>query len=159
MSKPALFGLTHCNRDFENAKGESSAWSKNNFNATFPTALACYMHSIDIHPVYLMLNAQGKLVHDKITVAHLFGIDPLSNDVYYAFESEYGPYKQLVIGSTPRIDLVVETRSTSTGLRGLEIKLTALPDNSTAELTDVRTRKPRGFRPGMNRPAMLKTWA
>jgi hypothetical protein len=67
----------------------------------------------------------------------IFGMSPLSESLYYAFESAYSPYQTLVVGDLPRIDLVLMDKSTGQSLRGLEVKLTALPDNSTAHLSDV----------------------
>ncbi len=46
------------------------------------------------------------------------------------------PFQPLVIGNFPRVDLV--TISAGTCLQGLEIKLTALPDNSTCMLSEER---------------------
>ena len=127
---PGLFGINKSNRDFSNRE----SWGKNQFNSAFPTALACYMHKSNLSPVYLKLGANSKLQHDKISVTDLFGIDPTSDELYFAFERDYAPYQEMVIGTLPRIDLVTmkggETR------RGIEIKLTALPDNSTFALSD-----------------------
>ncbi len=132
ITNPALFGLQYSNRDFSTEEG----WSKNNFNATFPAALACYMYSQSINPIYLVLNSEGKLIHSQIKVSDLFGLPPLDDDLFFAFESDFTPYQQLIVGSLPCIDLVTLQRSTSLSLRGLEIKLTALPDNSTYHLDD-----------------------
>jgi hypothetical protein len=129
---PSLFGLTHSNRDFRTEEG----WSKNNFNSAFPASLACYMSAKNIHPVYLILDESGQLTHSQINVSDLFGIDPLSDDLFFSFESDFTPYQQLVVGNLPRIDLVLLQRSTGYSLRGIEIKLTALPDNSTFHLGD-----------------------
>lgn len=130
--QPALFGIQHSNRDFTKEDG----WSKNNFNSAFPASLCCYMASKNIHPIYLVMNGQNQLIHSTINVSNLFGISPFSESIYYAFEHAYSPYQTLVIGDLPRIDLVLMDKTTGTSLRGLEIKLTALPDNSTAHLTD-----------------------
>ncbi|RKZ70412.1 MAG: HindVP family restriction endonuclease, partial [Candidatus Parabeggiatoa sp. nov. 1] len=37
--EPRLFGIKHSNRDFSNKE----SWGKNQFNSSFPVALACYM--------------------------------------------------------------------------------------------------------------------
>ncbi|MCU0480994.1 MAG: HindVP family restriction endonuclease [Anaerolineae bacterium] len=129
---PSLFGIQHSNRDFTKTDG----WSKNNFNSAFPTSLCCYMASQHIQPVYLIMDENGVLHHTKIDVTALFNHSPFSDSVYYAFESIYSPYQTLVIGDLPRIDLVIMDRTTGITKRGLEIKLTALPDNSTAHLSD-----------------------
>lgn len=132
-SHPRLFGLTHSNRDFS----QRDSWGKNQFNNSFPVALACYMHSKGLEPVYLTLNEKLSINHERINVTQIFGINPTSPNLFFAFESDYVPYRKTVIGRLPRVDLV--TVNTSTGdscLRGIEIKLTALPDNSTYRLPD-----------------------
>ena len=130
---PTLFGLKNTNRDFNN----HSDWGKNIFNNAFPTSLACYMHSKGIQPVYLFLNEKLKVEHGKLDVKELFGHDPLDDSLFFAFESLYVPYEQLVASSLPRIDLVTCLTSKQgiidKCIKGVEIKLTAVPDNSTAE--------------------------
>ncbi len=132
MQQPGLFGIKYSNRDFT----VESGWSKNNFNSAFPASLACYMHSANISPVYMKIDVKGALIHSQISVLELFGINPLSDDLFFSFESDFIPYQQFVVGNVPRIDLVTLQRSSSLSLRGLEIKLTALPDNSTHHLTE-----------------------
>jgi hypothetical protein len=129
---PSLFGVKHSNRDFTIEEG----WSKNNFNSAFPAALACYMHTKRFDTVYLILDEQGKLVQTQLSIAELLGGDPLSDDLFYSFETDFSPYQQLVVGNLPRVDLVTMQRSTGYSLRGIEVKLTALPDNSTYHLGD-----------------------
>jgi hypothetical protein len=121
------------NRDFT----QKDSWGKNQFNSSFPAALACYMHSQKMKLVYLQLDKKLKVLHSNISTTQLFGIEPTNKDLFFAFESDYVPYQQLVVGNIPRIDLVTQvTQNNGTCLRGLEVKLTALPDNSTCELTD-----------------------
>jgi hypothetical protein len=55
--------------------------------------------------------------------------------LFLSFESAYCPYERFVIGELPRVDLVTQKRTDGTVLKGMEIKLTALPDNSTCDLT------------------------
>jgi len=132
--KPALFGLNNSNRDFTN----KDSWGKNQFNSSFPAALACYMHSKGINPVYLVLDEKTSIKHTKIPVNELFGTNPLSPEVFYAFESDFTPFQHLVVGNIPRIDLVTQNIHSGNCLKLLEVKLTALPDNSTCDLTDDR---------------------
>ena len=132
LAKPALFGINHSNRDFT----QKDTWGKNQFNSSFPAALACYMSSKGLSPVYLKLKDDLNITHSKISTRELFGIDKFSNELFFAFETDYTPYQQLVVGNIPRIDLVLQNTKFQTCLRGLEIKLTALPDNSTCELSD-----------------------
>jgi hypothetical protein len=130
--KPSLFGVKHSNRDF----GQKETWGKNQFNSSFPVALALYMGYKSIENVYLSLDKKQKVRCDKISTQKLFGISQDSNDLFYSFESIYTPYERFVIGELPRVDLVTQKHGNGTVLKGMEIKLTALPDNSTCELAD-----------------------
>ena len=129
MNKSALFGLKYSNRDFSKKK----CWGKNQFNSSFPTSLAIYLQSKKLKNVYIKLNSKMNTHLEFIETNELFGIDCLSDDVFFSFESVYSPFQQLLIGDTPRVDLVVQKRSDSTIIKGLEIKLTALPDNTTCD--------------------------
>lgn len=134
---PALFGLTqsNANKDFTQA----AAWGKNSFNNCFPVALLCYMQHQHIAPVYLTLDENGEVAHQKITATSLFGIAYDSAHIFFAFEYTYGQNQRFVKGTLPRIDLVVMDQSPNAvnpWLRALEIKLTALPDNSTCQLSE-----------------------
>ncbi|MDR3094737.1 MAG: HindVP family restriction endonuclease [Bacteroidales bacterium] len=130
--KPSLFGIKHSNRDFE----QKDTWGKNQFNSSFPVALAAYMEHKSIANVYLTLDKKQKIKYDNISTQKLFGISPYSEDLFYSFESVYTPYERFVIGELPRIDLVTQRCSDGVALKGMEIKLTALPDNSTCDLSD-----------------------
>jgi hypothetical protein len=133
MDKPSLYGITNSNRNFF----VKESWGKNQFNSSFPASLACYMNFKKIQPVYLTLNSNLKMVHSKISISDIFGSNPVFPNLYFAFESDYVPYQTMVIGNLPRIDLVTLDMSQNNNcLRGIEIKLTALPDNSTCNLSD-----------------------
>ncbi len=133
---PALFGLnpSNTNKDFRQA----AAWGKNSFNNCFPISLLCYMQSQNIAPVYLTLDENTEVVPKKIDVNSIFGHVYDSENIYFAFEYTYGQNQRFVKGSLPRIDLVVmdSANSKNPWLRALEIKLTALPDNSTCNLSE-----------------------
>jgi HindVP restriction endonuclease len=127
---PGLFGVNHSNRNFS----ERESWGKNQFNSSFPAALAAFLEHQGFENVYLMLDANLSTYHSTISTTDLYGANPISNDIFYSFESQYVPFQQLVIGDFPRVDLVTLSRVNSSCLKGLEIKLTALPDNSTCQL-------------------------
>lgn len=127
---PGLYGVTYSNRDFSQA----DTWGKNQFNSSFPSALANYLGSKGLENLYLVLDKDLKVQHQKISTTDLFGISPTSDDLFFSFESQYTPYQQLLIGHLPRVDLVTQLRSTGECLRPIEVKLTALPDNSTCHL-------------------------
>ena len=46
---PGLYGLSNSNRDFS----DSYYWGKNQFNTSFPMAMACYMRNRGIPAVYI----------------------------------------------------------------------------------------------------------
>jgi len=130
--KPGLFGVTHSNRDFT----QTDTWGKNQFNSSFPSGLTNFLASKNLDNVYLYLDKDLKVKHGKISTEQLFGIKANSDDLFFSFESPYTPYQQLVIGSLPRVDLVTQLRSNGQCLRPIEVKLTALPDNSTCNLSE-----------------------
>lgn len=129
-AQPGLFGLANSNKDFSDER----SWGKNQFNNTFPAALANYMASKDISPVYIRLNRQLETYHDSITVERLYGISPASSDIFFSFETEFEPYRDLAEGWLPRVDLVIQKKvgDVVTFLSPIEIKLTALPDDQTS---------------------------
>ena len=132
---PSLFGLESSNRDFS----QKADWGKNCFNNAFPAAFACYLYSKDLAPIQIKLTSELKTEHGKIPVDELFGAKPLSPDLFFAFENLYLPYEGLVTSTLPRIDLVTcaldKDKTIEKALRGIEIKLTAIPDNSTADMS------------------------
>ena len=130
--KPGLFGINNSNRDFN----LTETWGKNIFNSSFPASLASYLNHKGFENNYLILDKDLKLQHSKISTTELFGIDPKSDDLFFSFESQYTPYQQFVIGNLPRVDLVTQLKTNGQCLRPLEIKLTALPDNSTCSLSE-----------------------
>lgn len=130
--KPRLFGIEYSNRDFTLAE----TWGKNQFNSSFPASLVAYLYSKRLDCVYIKTNRDNETFHDKISPKELFGISPLDDNTFYSFESVYSQYQTFFIGSTPRIDLVIQDRRTGECLKGLEVKLTALPDNSTCDFVD-----------------------
>lgn len=127
---PSLYGLKdNTNKNFS----LKESWGKNQFNTTFPTALGCYMHKKKIDPMYLVLNSNLEVKQKTIKVNKIYGIDPLADETFYAFENQYTRYQHLVNNGLPRIDLVVNRiqKQELSPVRGIEIKLTALPDHTT----------------------------
>lgn len=124
---PGLFGLKNSNRNFS----DENAWGKNQFNSSFPASLACYMHSKGLKLRYLKVKSDYSIERTEIAVSDVFGIDPLATNIYYAFETSFAPYTEIVRGALPRADLVTMRieEQTNVPLRGLEIKLTVVPDS------------------------------
>lgn len=129
--KPSLFGLTNSNRDFS----LKDSWGKNQFNSSFPASLCCYLYSKEFKANYLAIYNNCFDI-SEISISDVFAIDPFNEDIYFAFESIYTPFQKYVVGSLPRTDLVIQRRSNGHCLAGLEIKLTALPDNMTCQLNE-----------------------
>lgn len=130
--KPGLFGIKYSNRDFTDKK----SWGKNQFNSSFPAALTAFIHSKEMECKYLMLSSKLKVEHNFLKVENFFGIEPSSEDLFFAFETQYSPYQPLVVGTLPRVDLVTQSRKSGKCLAPIEIKLTALPDHTTCELAE-----------------------
>ncbi|WP_197484617.1 HindVP family restriction endonuclease [Phormidesmis priestleyi] len=132
--EPNLFGIKYSNRNFSNKDN----WGKNQFNSSFPASLSAFLKHQGLENVYLKLDENMRVYHSSIGTAELYGADPISENIFYSFESPYIPFQQLVIGNFPRVDLVTLSRNNGLCLKGLEIKLTALPDNSTCDLSEDR---------------------
>ena len=96
------------------------------------------MHSQAILPVYLVMDQNLNVVHERINVSDVFAVEAASASIFFSFEDIYAHNQRFVIGTLPRIDLVVMDTSNHLApwVRGLEIKLTALPDNSTCNFSD-----------------------
>lgn len=128
--RPALFGQKHSNRDYTKQK----TWGKNQFNSSFPASLVAYMSHKGLESVYVCLDKKLEISHKFISGTDLYGLDPNSDDLYYGFETNFAPFDKYFIGikKTETIDLVLSSiQEGRVPLRGLEIKLTALPDDTT----------------------------
>lgn len=130
-NKPALFGLEHSNRDFS----YKDSWGKNQFNSSFPASLCAYLAYKNLPANYLTA-INGKFNIMPISINDVFNTQSnIFTNVFYAFESIYTPYDKMIKGRLPRTDLVIQNLS-GFCLRGLEVKLTALPDQTTFENID-----------------------
>lgn len=127
--KPGLFAQDHNNssRDYTNPR----VWGKNQFNSSFPASLVAYMYSKGIAPVYVCTDESNAVVHKHISGDELFRVNPLADNAYYNFEANYPAFDKYYTGNREKIDLVMVNSETNQALVGLEVKLTALPDNTT----------------------------
>jgi hypothetical protein len=132
LKKPGLFGLTYSNRDFS----KILSWGKNQFNSSFPVAVTCYLASKGIDPVYLRINESLEVEHSTISNSSLFGLAYNDHDLFFSFESDLPQYRTLAEPGIPRIDLVTMNSKTNESLMPIEIKLTAIPDNSTCQRSE-----------------------
>lgn len=129
--KPCLYGIKNSNRDFSNA----DTWGKNQFNSSFPASLVCYMDSKNLDLNYLSIKNK-KLGVNFITPKDLYNLKTTDDALYFSFETQYTPFQKYVVGNLPRTDLVLINTKTNECIRNLEVKLTALPDNTTCELNE-----------------------
>ncbi len=127
-----LYGIEHSNREGENL------WGKNQFNSTFPLALACYMRDKGIPVIYLTLDKNLNVVPVELSVDDLFGTKKSSDDLYFSFETRFDPYAKLTYDPVERVDLVIAEKAISKGkvvagkhIKPLEVKLTVVPDQTT----------------------------
>lgn len=131
-NEPGLFGLKRSNRDF----ASKDSWGKNQFNSSFPAALCAYFESKNIKSNYITV-LNDKVIVTDISISDLFGISSLEqNEIFYSFESQFSPFNMYVNGSLPRTDLVIQDIKNKLCIRGLEVKLTALPDQTTFYKTE-----------------------
>lgn len=129
-NKPRLFGIDRSNRDYTNP----DTWGKNQFNSSFPASLACYLYSKGLKAVYYKADKNMNRDLQYIGIDELYGVDPLGDDIYFSFETQYMPFQKYVVGSIPRDDLVILSKGQC--VSSMEIKLVALPDNPTCNLSE-----------------------
>lgn len=129
-----LFGLTNSNRDFSKA----ASWGKNQFNSSFPAALLCFMQYRGLANVLLSYKAGEGVVQSFMDTNEVLGMRWNAPDIFFGFEQEYMPYNDVLSGKSYPIDLVIKNQTTNKYVRALEIKLTAIPDSTTAEFDQQR---------------------
>ena len=132
MEKPGLYGITNSNRDYS----DPYYWGKNQFNSSFPIALACYMRDTGLPAVYLSIDKNRKIQQKEIDISTLFNTNRPNSELFFSFESRYEPFKSFVHDELETIDCVVKEHNSEKYLRPIEIKLTTLPDNTTANLEE-----------------------
>ena len=128
----SLFGIAKSNRDFS----KPFYWGKNQFNSSFPVALACYMGATGLPLVYVSYKNALQTQVGEIGLAEVFRSTKPTHDLYFAFESRYEPFQKYLDDELVSIDLVVCDGSKQQPICPLEIKLTTLPDSTTESLTE-----------------------
>ena len=123
---PSLYGLTSANT---NRTGKD-LWGKNQFNSTFPVSLCLRMRNDGVNPVYVHLDQKLAIRNSTETLSMDKVLGGTDEDMYYRFESAFNPYSEFVGHSLEKIDLVA--LKSSSPFRPLEVKLTVVPDSSTA---------------------------
>ncbi len=145
----SLYGILNSNRSGKHL------WGKNEFNATFPIALCCYFRDNGIGPVYVSIDSDGvpSAADGTITVEDIFGCAERGADIRFEFEGTYRPFTQMVHGSLPSIDVVTSDQQGQ--CRPIEIKLTVVPDSSTATRPEGRWAPELVIRPVSSAHAVL----
>ncbi len=124
-SNPSLYGLTESN---SSRKGKA-LWGKNQFNSTFPVALCLFMRDQGVGPVAVTVRG-GKIVAGDGTWTMADVVGKKESLPFYHFEKEFTPYEAYSRNVVEKIDLVVGVDGSDS--MPLEIKLTVIPDISTA---------------------------
>jgi hypothetical protein len=130
--KPALYGLINSNRDFSSPY----AWGKNQFNSSFPGALACYMRDRRLPAVYIRHGESSNTVLSDISFDDFWQTALPNDKLLFSFEYRYAPYAEMTVDDIQPIDLVVSEHESKRLLAPVEIKLTTIPDNTTSDQED-----------------------
>ncbi len=126
--KPSLYGLTNSNRDFSSPY----AWGKNQFNSSFPAALACYMRDQHIPAVFVRHDQKSSTTLSEISFDDFWQTTLPNGKLFFSFEYRFAPYAEMTIDDIQPIDLVVCEDKSKKLLAPVEVKLTTIPDNTTA---------------------------
>jgi len=127
--EPTLYGIELSNR------AKKDFWGKNQFNSTFPVALACYMRDNGIKPVYISLSPDFEIINTEISFDEVFRTTLPNKNLNFCFESKYDPYQTFSREDIGGIDLVVKDKNDNF-ITPLEIKLTVLPDDGTSKFKE-----------------------
>jgi hypothetical protein len=146
--EPTLYGIEHSNRS------KKDFWGKNQFNSTFPVALACYMRDKGIKPVYISLSPDFEIINTEVSFDEVFKTTLPNKDLNFCFESKYDPYQTFSREDIGGIDLVIKDMSENF-ITPLEIKLTVLPDDGTSKLKETHWGSELVIRPATTKYAAL----
>jgi len=122
----SLYGIKNSNRDFSDAY----YWGKNQFNSSFPVALACYMRDTNKKAVFLSLNQSLKIKISFKSFSMVFNTRKPNDKLHFSFESIFKPFEKFVYDELKPIDLVIKDLN-GKFLQPIEIKLTTIPDITT----------------------------
>lgn len=86
--------------------------------------------------IYLSLSKKRKITQKNISFDEVFNTTLNNKELFYSFESRYDPFSSFLHDDLKPIDLVIKEKATGKFLRPIEIKLTTLPDNTTADLSE-----------------------
>ena len=148
LNSPGLYGISEQN----SSRHGKSLWGKNQFNSTFPLALCLYMRDHGIKPVSVV----G--VEDSIVTKDCFWdfdqiVGAKKENPYYHFEKVFDAYSNLSRNFVDKIDLVVAIDEIHT--TPLEVKLTVMPDSTTANDDESKWAPEMVMRPVSSAHAMM----
>ena len=146
--EPTLYGIEQSNR------AKKDFWGKNQFNSTFPVALACYMRDKGIKPVYISLSPDFEIINTEVSFDEIFRTTLPNKDLNFCFESKYDPYQVFSREDIGGIDLVLKDTNDNF-ITPLEIKLTVLPDDGTSKLNEALWGSELVIRPATTKYAAL----
>ena len=148
LLEPKLYGIENSNR------AKKDFWGKNQFNSSFPVALACYMRDKAINPVYISLSKDFEIINTEISFDEVFCTSLSNKDLNFCFESKFEPYQIYSREDIGGIDLVVRDIK-GNFLTPLEIKLTVIPDHSTVNDNELNWGSELVIRPATTKYAAL----
>ena len=132
MEKPSLYGLSNSNRDFSSPY----AWGKNQFNSSFPAALACYMRDDKLPAVFVKHGRDSRTALSEISFDDFWQTTLPNERLFFSFEYRFIPYAAMTVDDIQPIDLVVSENKSKRLLAPVEVKLTTIPDNTTVKKQD-----------------------
>ncbi|MDJ0376439.1 HindVP family restriction endonuclease [Cryobacterium sp. PH31-L1] len=125
-----LFGLGSSSRDF----AQANSWGKNVFTNSLPIALARYMDSEGLDPVLISAyeTSAGRIAtRQTLTpLSQILNVEP--DKARFLFETIYSRHIPFSKDAPEKSDVVIAATDGS-HRRALEIKLTTVPDSSSAE--------------------------
>ena len=158
----SLFGIS----DKNSSRKSADLWGKNQFNSTFPIALCLKMLDDGVKPVYVEVKKEkgGIKFHAEDTRLAMSRVIEDPSTTYYEFEAAFSPYSSYIRekDSLEKTDLVVhkqDKRGKKRPIRALEIKLTVVPDSSTAKLSENDWAPEMVVRPVSSAYAVLSVYA
>ena len=127
--KPSLYGLSNSNRDFSS----SYSWGKNQFNSSFPAALACFMRDHHMPAVYVKHGQKSDTILSDISFDDFWQTSLPNEKLFFSFEYRFAPYAEMTVDDIQPIDLIVAENDSKKPLAPVEVKLTTIPDNTTVD--------------------------
>ena len=144
----SLYGISREN----SSRHSRNLWGKNQFNSTFPLSLCLFMRDNEMQPVCLVVQGEELAARENHwKMSEVIGEAALSP--FYQFECVFEPYAHLSRNKVDKIDLVVAIQERHH--TALEVKLTVVPDVTTARLDENEWAPEMVMRPVSSAYAMM----